>query len=134
MDNKTNKPNPNVNGHLHYPNDLDGSLKEAAVDKIRKYRADYNNNPPNSISFMSAIASTSGSLHSELVRLLFLQDHRETDHFFATSGVQLTQSDRVFFFLLPLKHLLWAKLRDYAISRVKPNPRQAFLLQVVKLI
>ena len=37
-------------------------------------------------------------------------------------------------FLLPLKNLLWAKLRDYAISRVKPNPRQAFLLQVVKLI
>ena len=37
-------------------------------------------------------------------------------------------------FLLSLKNLLWAKLRDYAISRVKPNPRQAFLLQVVKLI
>ena len=36
--------------------------------------------------------------------------------------------------LLPLKNLLWAKLRDYAISRVKPIPRQAFLLQVVKLI
>ena len=36
-------------------------------------------------------------------------------------------------FLLPLKNLLWAKLRDYTISRVKPNPRQAFLLQVVKL-
>ena len=32
--------------------------------------------------------------------------------------------------LLPLENLLWAKLRDYAISRVKPNSRQAFLLQV----
>jgi hypothetical protein len=38
---------------------------------------------------MPAIASTSGRLHSEFVRLLFLQDHRETDHFFAASGVQL---------------------------------------------
>ena len=85
---------PSINGHLHYPNDLDGSLKEAAADKIRKYRADYNNNPPNSISFMPAIASTSGRLHSELVRLLFLQVHRETDRFFAASGVQLAQSDR----------------------------------------
>ncbi len=37
-------------------------------------------------------------------------------------------------FLLPLKNLLWVKLRDYAISRVKPNPSQAFLLQVVELI
>ncbi len=43
---------------------------------------------------MSVIASTSGRLHSEFVRLLFLQDHRETDRFFATSGVQLTQTDR----------------------------------------
>ena len=30
--------------------------------------------------------------------------------------------------LLPLENLLWAKLRDYAISRVNPNPRQAFLM------
>ena len=49
---------PSINGHLHYHNDIDGSLKEAASDKTRKYRADYNNNPPNSISFMPAIAST----------------------------------------------------------------------------
>ncbi len=43
---------------------------------------------------MTAIASTSGRLHSEFVRLLFLQAHRETDRFFAASGVQLAQSDR----------------------------------------
>jgi hypothetical protein len=61
---------------------------DAAADKIRKYRADYNNNPPNTVSFMTAIVSTSGSLHSEFDRLLFLQDHRETDRFFAPSGVQ----------------------------------------------
>ena len=41
---------------------------------------------------MSAIASTSGRLHSEFVRLLFLQAHRETDRFFAASGVQLVES------------------------------------------
>ena len=67
-------------------------LNEVAADKIRKYRADYNNNPPSSVSFMPIIASTSGRLHSEFVRLLFLQPHRETDIFFATSGVQLAQS------------------------------------------
>ena len=43
---------------------------------------------------MPAIASTSGRLHSEFVRLLFLQTHRETDLFVATSGVQLVQTDR----------------------------------------
>ncbi len=86
---------PTLNGTLHYPNpnDIDKSLNEVAVDKIRKYRADYNNNPPNAISFMPAIASTSGRLHSEFIRLLFLQAHRETDRFFAASGVQSAQSN-----------------------------------------
>ncbi len=88
---------PSLNGHLRYPNDIDRSLNEAADDKIRKYRADYNNNPPNTVSFMSVIVSTSGRLHSEFVRLLFLQAHRETDRFFAASGVQLAQTDRGFF-------------------------------------
>ncbi len=45
------------------------------------YHTDYNNNPPDSVSFMSPFLSTSGRLHSEFVRLLFLQTHRETDHF-----------------------------------------------------
>ncbi len=62
---------PSLNGHLHYPNNLDGSLNEAVAEKIRQYRADYNNRPSNAISFMPAIASTSGCLHSEFVRLLF---------------------------------------------------------------
>ena len=83
---------PNLNGKLHYPNDIDKSLNDAAADKIRKYRADYNNNPPNAVSFMPAIAGTNGRLHSEFIRLLFLQAHRETDRFFAASGVQLSQS------------------------------------------
>ena len=83
---------PNLNGHFNYPNDVDKSLNEAAPDKIRKYRADYNNNPPNAISFVPAIASTSGRLHSEFVCLLFLQARRETDRFFAASGVQFANS------------------------------------------
>jgi hypothetical protein len=57
---------PTLNGHLRYPNKLDQSLNNAAADKIRKYRADYNNNPPNT----------------------------ETDRFFAGPGVQLAETDR----------------------------------------
>ena len=85
---------PTLNGHLKYPNNLDQSLNDATTDKIRKYRADYNNRPPTAVSFMPVIVSTSGRLHSEFVRLLFLQAHRETDRFFAASGVQPAQSDR----------------------------------------
>jgi len=81
-----------LNGNLRYPNDNDRSLNETAGDKILKYRADYNNNLPVAVTFMPAIASTSGRLHSEFIRLLFLQHHRETDRFFAASGVQPAQS------------------------------------------
>jgi hypothetical protein len=88
---------PTLHGHLRYPNNLDQSLNDTVADKIRKYRPDYNNNPPNTISFMPAITSTSGRLHSEFVRHLFLQAHRETDRFFAASGVLSAQSDRGFF-------------------------------------
>jgi hypothetical protein len=77
---------PSLNGNLHCPHNICRSLIETD-DKIRKYHDDYNNNPPHSVSFMPAIASTSGRLHSEFVRLLFLQTHRETDHFFTVSGV-----------------------------------------------
>ncbi len=84
---------PNLNGKLHYPHDIDRSLHEAAADKIRKYRDDCNNNPPIAVSFMPAISITSDRLHSEFIRLLFLQAHRETDRFFAASGVQSAQSN-----------------------------------------
>jgi hypothetical protein len=57
------------------------------------YRADYNNRPPTAVSFMTDIASTSGRLHSEFVRLLFLQAHRETDRFFPSSGVHLQETN-----------------------------------------
>ncbi len=36
---------PTLNGHLRYPYNLEQSLNDKTTDKIRKYRADYNNNP-----------------------------------------------------------------------------------------
>ncbi len=78
---------PTLNVRLHY-NDIDKSLNEDGNDKIRKYRADYNNNPLNDVVFIPDIAGTNGRLHGDFIRLLFLQVHRETDRFFAVSGVQ----------------------------------------------
>ena len=46
---------------------------------------------------MPDIASTSGRFLSEFIRILFLQDHRETDRFFAASGVSSAQSPCGFF-------------------------------------
>ena len=48
--------------------------------------------PPHAVAFMPAIASTSGRLHREFIRLLFVQAHQETDRLFAASGVQPAQS------------------------------------------
>jgi len=118
---------PSLNGHLKYPNNLDQSLNDAANDKIRKYRADYNDRPPSAVSFMPAIASTSGRLHSEFVRLLFLQAHRETDRFFAASGVQLAQTHRGMFhfrraaFSSSLKAKVGSTLAKAAALRVNLN-------------
>ena len=84
----------------------------------------HNNNPPNAISFMPAIASTSGRLHSEFVRLLILQ---ETDRFFAASGVQLAQHDRGQFhyrraaFSSQLKSKVGSTLAKAAALRVNLN-------------
>jgi hypothetical protein len=55
--------------------------------KIRQYLTDYNNRPSKTITFMSVITSTSRRIHNEFAFLLFLQTHRETDRFFAVSGV-----------------------------------------------
>jgi hypothetical protein len=106
---------------------MDKSLNEAASDEIRKYCADYDNNPPSVVSFMPAVASTSGRLHSEFIRLLFLQAHRETDRFLAASGVQLAQPNRGLFhfrraaFSVTLKTQVGSNLVKAAALRVNLN-------------
>jgi hypothetical protein len=76
-----------------YPNNLDQSLNDAAADKIRKYRADYNNRPPSVVSFMTATPCTSGGGY--IVNLLDFCSYRligKLTDFFATSGVQLPKT------------------------------------------
>ncbi len=52
---------PTLKGHLKYPNNLDQSLNDSVADKIRKYRADYNNssdickNQPKRLDFDNTI-------------------------------------------------------------------------------
>ena len=77
---------------------------------------------------MTAIASTSGRLHSEFVRLLFLQDHRETDRFFSSSGVHLAQTNpggqfhfRRAAFLQQLKSKVGLALDKTAVLRINLN-------------
>jgi hypothetical protein len=73
---------------------------------------------------MPVIASTSGRLHSEFVRLLFLQAHRETDRFFAVSGVLSAQSDRGFY------HYHLATVSDQLKSKVGLTLAKAAALRI----
>ena len=66
---------------------VDRSLNESSTDKIRKFRATYNNNDPTAISFIPPIPSTSGMIHSEFVILLFYKLIGKLTVFFAASGV-----------------------------------------------
>jgi len=49
--------NNSLNGQLHLSADIDGPLNEAATDKILQYRADYNDRPSNTISFVPVVAT-----------------------------------------------------------------------------
>jgi hypothetical protein len=67
------------------------------------------------------------SSNSEFVQLLFLQAHRETDRFFAVSGVQSAQSDRDQFhfrravFSDQLKSKVGLTLAEAAVLRINLN-------------
>ena len=81
------------NSLLSHPQDLDAPLRLAAPRKINGYRQQYADNQ--NISFLPAIMSTSTRMHGELLRLLFLQAHRETKAHFTAAGMSLqrNQSD-----------------------------------------
>jgi hypothetical protein len=73
------------NGLLSHPQDLDAPLRLAAQRQINGYRQQYADNQ--NISFPPAIMSTSTRIHSEFLRLLFLQAHRETEDHFTADGI-----------------------------------------------
>ena len=54
---------------------------EKAARKIHEYRELYRDHR-RQLDFVPAIASTLGRIHCELLRLLFLHEHRETTRFF----------------------------------------------------
>ena len=103
-----NYNNPILDDSLHHPlpANIKKTLHAAAAEKIREYRTDYNNRPSHSISFIPAVPTTSDRLHCELVRIWFLQTHRETPLFCSfRSWSSATQPGLVSFpshsFLLP---------------------------------
>ena len=87
--------NPQLNGQLCH-RDFQKSLVSAAKVKIDSYCNAYAND--HNISFMPAVTSTSGHVHCELLRILFLQAHRETEEYFERSGLPAQSSSDFFKF------------------------------------
>ena len=79
---------------LHH-DDPDMLLNIAASVKAQKYREAYAA-PDRHMVFLPAISSTSGHIHCEFVRLIYILYHRQTLTFFATFGVE--PSDDAFTF------------------------------------
>jgi len=77
--------------------DIDSPLHIAAQRKINNYRKLYADNQ--NISLLPAITSTSTRMRGEILRVLFLQAHRETEAHFTATGVpsQRNQSDSFHF-------------------------------------
>jgi hypothetical protein len=84
---------PLQNGHLTRPQDIDAPLHVAEQRKMNSLRQQYADNQ--NISFLPTIFNTSTRMHSEFLRLLFLQAHREIEAHFTATGMpsQRNQSD-----------------------------------------
>ncbi len=87
---------PSINGHLHYPNDVDKSLNEVPTDKIRKYHSDYHHNPTNCIydSVYPSLMLFLVRLRNYIVNLFDFYSYKVIEKlttFFSTSGVHLVE-------------------------------------------
>ena len=65
------------NGELLHPGNPDKDIDEKAARTIAKYR-ELHRDHQRHLDFLPAIASTSGRIHCELLRLLFIHVRRET--------------------------------------------------------
>ena len=72
------------NGQLRY-DDPDLLLNNAARAKVQKHREGYSASDLNK-AFLPALVSTSGRIHGEFLRLLYIPAHRQTVTFFETLG------------------------------------------------
>ena len=68
-------------GTLRNPDRPDQLLDQAAADKIRAYREPYHRH--RSLAFLPACMSTSGRIHSEFLRLLYLIADKQASDYFA---------------------------------------------------
>jgi hypothetical protein len=65
------------NGQLRDP-DVNKLLETAARTEVARYREAYNNRQGTTYAFLPCVMSTSGLIHGEFLRLLYILAHRRT--------------------------------------------------------
>jgi hypothetical protein len=73
------------NSQLRDP-DVNRLLEKAARTKVARYRDAYANRPGTTHAFLPCVMSTSGRIHGELLRLLYILADRRTRRYFANLG------------------------------------------------
>ena len=71
------------NGQLLDP-DVNKLLETAARTKVARYRDGYAHRPGTTYAFLPCVMSTSGRIHGEFLRLLYILAHRRTLRYFAS--------------------------------------------------
>ena len=73
------------NGQLR-DSDVNKLLETTARTKVARYREAYANRPGTTYAFLPCVMSTSGRIHGEFLRLLYILAHRRTEKYFADMG------------------------------------------------
>ena len=85
----------NLNGTLRHAQ-ADKLLEAAARTKVRRYREAYATRPGVSYAFLPCVMSTSGRIHGEFLRFLYILAHCRTKRWFERLGYD--PSDEAFKF------------------------------------
>ena len=73
------------NGQLR-DHDVNKLLETTARTKVARYREAYANRQGTTYAFLPCVMSTSGRIHGEFLRLLYILAHRRTLKYFADMG------------------------------------------------
>ena len=73
------------NGQLHEP-DVNKLLETTARAKVAQYREAYANRPGTTYVFLPCVMSTTGRIHGEFLRFLYILAHRRPQRYFDNLG------------------------------------------------
>ena len=87
-------PSGSLNGTLRHAQP-DKLLEAAARTKVRRYREAYATRPGVTYAFLPCVMRTSGRIHGEFLRFLYILAHRRTKRWFLKVCLDLTKLRKI---------------------------------------